>query len=374
LDGKNKRRIKLTYLVDFFRTLNAGTERQLGYLLNHLPEAGYAVELISLQDSPFLKREVPGLFPGVQIYSLGATSDISKSLPALVDLYLILRRSRPDIVHTFFPASNSFGVLIARLARIRRIISSRRDMGYHLTRKDIRLLKASNLLVNVVVANSHAVQERTIQLEGIRREKTRVIHNGISLDDFKPTSGKKDDKHPVVGIVANLNRPVKRVDLFIKAAALVHEALPDITFWIVGDGYLRPDLEQLSSGLGLNSNLLFLGRRDDVRELLKQISIGVICSDSEGLSNAIMEYMAAGLPVVATDVGGNPELVEDGKTGLLIRPGEAQDLTDALITCLAEGALARQMGLSGRQRLCAGFSVERMLGQTVQLYEEVFCR
>jgi len=366
--------IKITYLVDFFRTLNAGTERQLGYLLNHLPAAGYTVELISLQNSPFLKKEAPGLFPRVQIYSLGATSDISKSLPALVRLYFILRRSRPDIVHTFFPASNSFGVLIARLAGIRRIISSRRDMGYHLTRKDIRLLKVANLFVSAVVVNSHAVQKRTIRLEGIKREKTRVIHNGISLDDCKPTSGKKDDGHPVVGIVANLNRPVKRVDLFIKAAALVHTALPEAVFWIIGDGYLRPDLERLSSTLGLNSSLLFLGRWDDVKALLSQMAIGVICSDSEGLSNSIMEYMASGLPVVATDTGGNPELIEDGKTGFMVKPGDSEALATALIYCLKQSQLALTMGLAARRWMHSSFPVEKMLDETKYLYSELLGR
>jgi len=367
--GKNQ--IKIIYLVDFFRTINAGTEKQLTYLLTHLSELKYSVQLISLQDSPFLKDKAPTLFPKVAITTLGAQSDISKSISALTQLYILLRKSKPDIVHTFFPAANSFGVLIARLAGIRRIISSRRDMGYHLTRKDIRLLKAANLFVNVVVANSHAVQQRTIQVEGIKREKTRVIHNGISLDDFKTTSGKKDDRHPVVGIIANLNRPVKRVDLFIKAAALVHKALPDAAFWIVGDGYLRPDLERLSSTLGLNSGLSFLGRRDDVKALLSQMTIGVICSDSEGLSNSIMEYMASGLPVVATDVGGNPELIEDGKTGFLIKPNDRQKLGESISILLEERRIARKMGAAGRESLQNKFSIEKMVGEYRELYRSL---
>jgi len=350
--------IKITYLADFFRTLNAGTERQLGYLLNHLPAAGYTVELISLQDSPFLKKEAPGLFPRVQIYSLRATSDISKSLPALIRLYILLRRSKPDIVHTFFPASNSFGVLM--------IISSRRDMGYHLTRKDILFLKIANLFVSVVVANSRAVQEHTIQLEGITREKTQVIFNGISLDDFEPSSANKDGKHPVVGIVANLNRPVKRVDLFIKAAALVHEALPDAAFWIVGDGYLRPDLERLSSTLGLNSSFSLF-----VIQSLQEMTVGVICSDSEGLSNTILEYMASGLPVVATDVGGNSELIDDGKTGFLVSPGDSKALAAALTHCLKQSELALTTGLAASEWIRSTFSIEKMLDKTRHLYSEV---
>jgi len=150
-----KAKIKVTYIVDFFRTVNAGTEGQLGQLSAKLTDGGYSVQLISFQDSTFLQKEAPQLFPKVDITTLRAQSDISKSLSALVRLYHILRKSKPDIAHTFFPSSNIFGVIIARLTGVRRVISSRRDMGYNLTKKDIVLLRIANHFVSFVIVNAY---------------------------------------------------------------------------------------------------------------------------------------------------------------------------------------------------------------------------
>ena len=362
-------KIKITYLVDFFRTINAGTERQLGYLLTHLPELNYSVQLISLQDSLFLKDEAPRLFPKVAIKTLGGQSDLSKSLSAFTRLYLLLRNSKPGIVHTFFPASNSFGVLISRLAGIRNIVSSRRDMGFNLTKKDIVLLRLANHFVSCVVSNSRAVQEHTLKVEGIKENKIHVIYNGISFDGHIQTSNKNGLKEAIVGIVANINRPIKRVDLFIKAASIVKKNFSHVKFWIIGEGYQRNELERLASDLGLNKSAIFLGRRKDVQKLLQKLSVGVICSDSEGFSNSIMEYMAAGLPVVATNVGGNPELVQDGKTGLLIPANNEVALAEAITNLLTDSKTANRMGNAGREIIISKFPVDGMLQKTRQLYE-----
>jgi glycosyltransferase involved in cell wall biosynthesis len=369
LRKEREKKIRITYLVDFFRTINAGTERQLGHLLTHLPEFDYSVQLISFQDSPFLKDEAPRLFPKVAIKTLGGKSDVSKSLPAFARLYFVLRSSKPGIVHTFFPASNSFGVLISRLAGTRIVISSRRDMGYNLTRKDIALLKIANRFVSCVVTNARAVQEHTIKIEGIKRKKTRVIYNGISFDDYNRSSHTNAQKEPIIGIVANLNRPVKRVDLFIKAAAIIHRDFPNVKFWIVGDGPLRMGLERLASNLGLNSNVVFMGRRGDVKKLLDEMIVGVICSDSEGLSNTILEYMGAALSVIATDVGGNPELVYHGRTGLLVPPNDAGSLAEGLIRLLKDSETACRMGDTGREFLNKKFRIDGMIQKTRDLYE-----
>jgi glycosyltransferase involved in cell wall biosynthesis len=363
--------IKISYVVDFFRTLNGGTEKQLGYLLTHLPKSGCSVQLLSFQDSPFLKEEAQNLFPGVAISSLGASSDISKSPTSLMRLFMMLRRSRPDLIHTFFPTSNSLGVLIARLAGVRKVVSSRRDMGFNLTKKDVRLLKIANRFVSCIVANSEAVQNRTIAREGVDRSKTRVIYNGVSLDSFGDSLTSRHDNEQIVGIVANLNRPVKRVDLFIRAAGLVSQNHSRVKFWVIGDGYLRDELERLARDLGVNSHMNFLGRRNDVGNLLRQMTIGVICSDSESLSNATMEYMAAGLPVVATDVGGNPELVEHGKTGLTVKPDDPYALSKEICELLDDHERAVKMGEAGRRTLQKRFSIEKMIGETRNIYDSL---
>lgn len=361
--------IKITYLVDFFRTPNAGTEKQLGYLLTYLPKAGYSVELVSLQDSDFLRREARSLFPEVSINSLGASSDISKSPMSLVRLYRILRWTRPDIVHTFFPASNSIGALISKLAGVRKIVTSRRDMGFNLTRKDIILLKLGNMVASRVLANCEAVRDRSIQLEGLRREKTAVIYNGIDAGEFYGQTKVDDNGKPVVGIVANLNRHVKRVDVFVRAASMVVRPFPDVQFLIVGDGPLREELEALASELGIGHRVKFMGRRNDVKGLLSEFTIGVISSDSEGLSNSIMEYMAAGLPVVATSVGGNPELVINNETGVLFPPGDAEALAKSILRLLDNRQTSKEMGERGRSTLLLKSSIQGMVEETRSLYE-----
>jgi glycosyltransferase involved in cell wall biosynthesis len=363
--------IKISYVVDFFRTLNGGTEKQFGYLLTHLPKSGFSVQLLSFQDSPFLKEEAQNLFPGVAVSSLGASSDISKSPTSLIRLLMTLRRSGPDLIHTFFPTSNSLGVLIARLAGVRKIVSSRRDMGFNLSKKEVRLLKIANRFVSCIVANSEAAQNCTIALEGVARSKTRVIYNGVSPDNFGDSLASRRGNEQIVGIVANLNRPVKRVDLFIRAAALVSENHSGVNFWIIGDGYLRDELERLARDLGVNSHMTFLGGRKDVGTLLQKMTIGVICSDSESLSNAIMEYMAAGLPVVATDVGGNPELVEHGKTGLTVKADDPYALSKGICELLDDRERAVKMGEAGRRTLQKRFSIEKMIGETREIYESL---
>ena len=325
-DSPEHRPIKITYLVDFLRTIQAGTEKQLGYLLKELPKAGYKVQLISLQDSPFLKNEASLAFPGVSIISLGADSDISKSPLAMIRLFRKLHAVQPDIVHSFFPTSNSIGAITAKLAGAGSVITSRRDMGFNLTGTNIGLLKAAGRFVAGIVANCEAVRKKTAALENIPEAKIRVIYNGINLNGSVDCEIGPERMLPIVGIVANLNRPVKRVDLFLRAAAIVHQILPETRFWVIGDGEQRESLERLAGDLDLGKKVVFWGRRGDVRRLLDEMAVGVICSESEGLSNAIMEYMEAGLPVIATSVGGNPELVRHGVTGLLVQSDKEEAL------------------------------------------------
>ena len=358
--------MKILYLVDFLRTIQAGTEKQLGHLLTRLPKQGHTVGLASLQHSPFLSGEAQALFPDVAFTTLGAHSDISRSPVSVARLWRHLLSFRPDIVHTFFPTSNSIGAILARLSGVRTVITSRRDMGFNLGWKDILLLKAADRLVDGIIANSHAVKALVSDQEGVPKSRIHVVHNGIDI----PMSRERPvaATPPIVGIVANLNRPVKRVEVFIRAAARVSRDFPDTRFWIVGEGYLRPSLESLAHESGLGGAVLFLGRRKEVEALLHHFTVGVICSDSEGLSNAIMEYMAAGIPSVATDTGGNPELIRHGRTGYLVPPGDHKALAAALSSLLAFPEQANAIGMTARVDASQQFSVAGMVNQTVRIY------
>lgn len=365
------RNIKLTYVVDFLRTIQAGTEKQLAHLLTHLPREGYSLQLISLQDSEFMRESAPVYFPDVSIHTLGGQSDISRSLPTLWRLFQIVRESRSDIVHTFFTTANSLGVMIARLAGVSCVVSSRRDMAFNLTRMDINLLRCADRFVSCVICNARAVLDKAVQLEGLSESKVRVIYNGITPHGGRSAALSNFTEKPVIGIVANLNREVKRVDLFVNAAAKVHQGHPEAVFWVIGDGHLRPELEAQAKRLGLDGCIVFHGRRSDVSDLLPQMRIGVICSDSEGFSNAVMEYMMAGLPVVATNSGGTAEIVLHGRTGLLTTPGDVDDLAQALQRLLDEPGTAAAMGRAGAETIGDRFSIEKMVAATNSVYREL---
>lgn len=361
--------MRIVYLVDFFRTVLAGTEKQLGHLLKRLPEQGHTISLISFQDSPFLSHEAGTLFSGVAIRTLGASSDISKSPQSLLPLWKHLRLFRPDIVHTFFPTSNSIGAILARLSGVRTVITSRRDMGFNLSLTDLGMLRFANPVIAGIIANSQAVRAKAARMEGFHAERIHVVCNGIDASLFLQKPDNALPAHPVVGIVANLNRPVKRVDVFIRAAARVHRDFPAARFWVVGDGPLKPQLEALATECNLGQAIAFLGRRPDVKQLLQEFSVGVICSDSEGLSNAIMEYMAAGVPTLATDAGGNPELIRHGATGYLVAPSDDAALSYAMGTLLADPEKAAEMGTKAWLKASREYSVARMVGQTICIYE-----
>ncbi len=371
MTSENAKKIKIVYLVDFLRTIQAGTEKQLSHLLHYFPLAGFDVHLVSLQESHFLLNNARHIFPAVKFTTLHASSDISRSLPSFLRLFRQLKNENPDLVHTFFPAANSLGILTARLAGIKNLISSRRDMGFNLSPTDIFLLKTANKFVSRVIVNADKVKDYTIKTEGIQSDRISVVRNGISLNGYNSLFERNITNKFVIGIVANLNRPVKRLDIFIKAASIIHKVYPQAEFWIIGDGPLRPKLEKMVHELSLESKVRFWGRQPLVSTYLSQMTVGVIASDSEGLSNAIMEYMCAGLPVVATDVGGNPELVQHGVTGLLVPPNDASAMAEAIMKLLSSYEERTRMGKRGFDVMKKDFSIEKMLQETSRVYESL---
>ena len=368
---ENAKKIKIVYLVDFLRTIQAGTEKQLAFLLENLPQAGYDVNLISFQDSPFLRDGARHLFPSINISTLEASADISKTPGAIVRLHSLLRRLKPDMVHTFFTTANTLGILAARMAGVKHCISSRRDMGFNISSVDLCLLRFANRFTSRIMVNSENVKQNVIGREHVNPNHVEVVHNAISISDGTANIERTGFEQPIIGIVANLNRPVKRVELFIRAAALIKGSHKGAQFRIIGDGHLRSGLEQLASDLGIGSCTVFMGRRNDVQRQLQNMTVGIICSDSEGLSNAIMEYMAASLPVVATDVGGNRELVRHGETGALVPPNNEEALAAAVIDLLDDPNKCASMGYAGREFIKDNFSVEKMQKETCNIYKTI---
>jgi glycosyltransferase involved in cell wall biosynthesis len=359
-------RIRIAYLIDSLRI--GGTENQLVEIVARLDSDRFQPVVVCFRESD--PAYVAGLQCEFREIRFGSFKSI-RAAGAMVELVRFLRRRRIDIVQTFFIDATIFGVVGAKLAGVQRILSSRRDLAFWSSRRTRRAFRLVNRWVDRFWANSEAVARHLEQTERISRERIDVIYNGIDLQAFGGGPSPVGLVEPVVGIVANLNREVKRVDLFVRAAALVTDDFPSARFQIVGDGHLRPGLEALARELDLGDRLEFLGRRSDVAHIARRFSVGVICSDSEGFSNSIIEYFAMGIPVVATSVGGNPEIVADGVDGRLVRPDDHRALAAGLAGLLKNEPLRLEMGARGKKKIAASFAWPSRIGEIEAYYQSL---
>ena len=291
-----------------------------------------------------------------------------------------LKRNRIQIVHSYGFYSNVFSVPPARLAGVPVVIASIRDTGDPFTRMQRRVQKIICAFADHILANSNAVRHRLVE-EGYRPGKIGVIRNGILMPPqtdngirglFRREFGLPENAR-LVAVVSRLN-PLKGIEYFLESAALLAARFEDVFFPIVGDGIdpvYTAALKDHAARLGLARRVLFAGFRLDIGSILPEVLISVMPSLSEGLSNVLLESMAAGVPVVATRVGGNPEVVEEGVTGLLVPPRDPAALADAVGTLLGNPGLATRFGASGRRRVEVHFSLDRMVQDTQSLYIEL---
>ena len=370
-------RRKVFYLLD---SLNVGgTETQAVELALRIPEAGYEVTLGCLRARGPLLERLQGSQVAVREFHPEGGIDSPAGFYQLLRLSWFLRRKKFDIVHTHDLWSNLIGVPAARLAGVRAIVSSRRDLAnfdWYQSKRRGWLRRIQNL-GGAVLANATPIRDALIAEDGFKPEKLRVIHNGVDIDRFQTSGDERDQVFPGVGkgklivLVGNMHTDVKGHPWLIASApAVVHE-FPTARFVLAGDGEQRPRFEEQAAKLGLEQNFLFLGRRTDIPKILACCDIAVLPSRAEGLPNAILEYMAAGLPTIASRVGGNAELIEDGVTGLLVPSEDSAALSDALLALLRDPGLARRMAQNGHEFTIRNFSFERLVREVDELYSEL---
>jgi L-malate glycosyltransferase len=371
---------KVFYLVDSLDV--GGTESQAVELALRIPMAGYDVTLGCLRAQGPLLERLQGTAVVLREFHPRGGIDSPSGLYQLLRLSWFLRRGRFDIVHTHDLWSNLLGVPAARLARVRAIVSSRRDLAHfdwYQGKRRVWLRRIQNLS-GIVLANAAPIRDALINDDGFAPDKVRVIHNGIDIDKFHNSRGDRIHLFPGVGdgkiivLVGNMHTDVKGHPWLIAAASAVIREFPSTRFVLVGDGEQRARFEQQVTGLGLGENFLFLGRRTDISEILASCDIAILPSKAEGLSNAVLEYMAARLPTIVSDVGGNSELVEDGVTGLLVPPADSSALSAAMLRLLRDPSLARQMGQAGYEFAAKNFSFERLVREVDSLYTELLQR
>lgn len=360
-----KKPINILYIIDNLG--HGGTERQLMELIRGLDRDRFRPHLCTLKPSTALYDELD-----IPKITLDFVSFLHPSIFGnLLTLYRFIRKNRISIIQTFFQDSFLLAAIIKPFHKAK-MIGSFRDLGFWRTPSESLKMRLAYPFFDGFIANSRAVKEHFAQVDGISRAKIVVIYNGFDMSSLPcDLAHPKSADHPIVGIVANLNRTVKRVDDFIHAAALVHKKLPHVRFVVIGDGHLRDDLEDLTNYLGLKDNIQFAGRINNPLGVISTFNVGVITSETEGFCNAIIEYMACRVPVVATDGGGNRELVINQSNGFLVPVGDYRDIADKVLKLLVDENLASYLGGNGLETVKNSFTIDGMVTCYDNLYNSI---
>jgi glycosyltransferase involved in cell wall biosynthesis len=357
--------VRVCFMID--RLTRAGTETQLLALIRGLDRAKVRPTLVLLDGEDDLSRALePTDCP---VLRLGVRKILSTSaVRAAARLRSFWKEHRPDVVQAYFMDSAYFGVPLARLCGVRKVLRVRNNLGYWLTRKHRLLGRLLRPFVSATLTNTDAGRDALVNQEGLSPDRVKVLENGVDTARFNRFLFPDTSKPRVrVGCVANL-RPVKNVDGLMRAAKDALAEFPQLVFEVAGDGEQREDLERLHAELGLGDRFVLRGSVSDAAAFLRTVDIAVLPSHSEGMSNALLEYMSAGRAVVATDVGANARLVRDGKDGLIVPPGDGAALVGAIGKLLANPLRAAGYGASARKRAEADFSRAAMTRRFEDFY------
>jgi glycosyltransferase involved in cell wall biosynthesis len=329
-----------------------------------------------------------GVSPVVIPQIVGELTLKRRELEAVGALYRLLRAERPHVVHTHTAKAGFVGRVAARLAGVPVIVHTYHGHvlhGYYSPLQS-RLLRAMErglaVLSDVLVAVSPRIKQDLVGYRIARPEKIRVIPLGF---DLKPFLGASRDGStfrravgipeaaPVIAIVGRIF-PIKNHRLFLDAAARIARGNVDARFLVVGDGTLRAEMERHAATLGIRDRVVFTGWRRDLDRIYPDVDVLVVSSDNEGTPVSAIEAMASACPVVATRVGGLPDLVDHGVTGLLVPPRDPDALGGAVLELLRDRDRARRMGQAGRERARERFTLDRLVGDVEALYDELLPR
>ena len=377
------RRIQLLLVIGSFEI--GGAEKQMFTLVRAIQDYGISCHVFSLQRGGPLSSHFSEL--GVPVHSGGLVKgDIYKRpwklLSAEISLIRLILKLKPRVVHSYLPLATFMGALAGRLCRVPLVITSRRSLGKYQER--YRALRLFDLLANkfshCVTVNSKSVWNDVLVRDNVDPKKLVLIYNGVDHSNFdvprevRVELRKKTGfthSHKVVTVVANLI-PYKGHAELLDAAAAVLDQIPSSRFWLVGrDRGIEKYLKQKARELGILNRVIFAGERSDIPNILAASDILVLPSHEEGFSNVILEAMAAGLPLVATRVGGAQEAVLDGVTGWLVQPNRPKELATKIVDLLNNPKRSKEWGERGKERVKKEFGIEKMVEEHLMLYQRV---
>ena len=381
------REIRILHIINSLDI--GGNERFLLQLLEHLPKERF-LQAVCVPDrgrdaTRDVERECRTLRAPVKVFRVAGNADIR----ALFRLKRIIERGRHDIVHTHLIYSQIYGRLAACLARTRCIISSEQNVYDLKTHPPFSWIERKlGALTDLIVACSHKVREHLVEKVGIAPLKVVTVPNAVDTNLFFPIrkssplcakveSARKElaiePGDTVIGSVGHMSRQ-KGYEFLIAAIPAVRARYPRAKFVLVGKGLLRKELEEQARNLGVQDSLIFAGIRKDIPVVLNCFDVFVLPSLWEGFGVAIIEALACGVPVIASRVGGIPEIIENGVDGLLVRPGSPRHLAASIIGVLDNPTLRRDMIYRGLRKAMERFSVAGMAQTMASVYTETFKR
>lgn len=362
-----------------------GAEQQMTLLIRYLVSHGVCCHLFVLEANGPLYESLKNTHVKIHDGGYSKNSGLPKKMVLLFyaqyRLMRIIMTLRPDVIHACLPLTNFMSALAGRLLNLKCIITSHRALGTHQDRyKGWRLFDILSFrLSQLVTVNSRAVGQDALIRDLGDPSKLKIIYNGIDTTPFQSATSKRNlirnrlaisPFEKVVVSIANLI-PYKGLSELLQAAALVIDRIPQARFLLVGeDRGIEKDLKAEAHRLGISRQVAFLGQRFDVPELLAASDLLALSSHEEGFSNVILEGMASGLPVVATDVGGNKEAVHHGVTGWLVPSRDPCAMADRIVDLLADEEKAKCWGRHGQQHVKDTFTVSRMAEAHMRLYQD----
>lgn len=373
--NKKQKKIKIVFIIDAIQSIKAGTEKQLHLIINSLDKTRYDITLICLRDTEWILMQGQTFGCKIKCFKIRKIF-VPVSILSIISLVSYIKKIKPNVALTLFKDSNIIGVIAAKIANVKYIISTRRDYGLWIDKKSKYFLALANIFANKIIANSKMVKSITCANEIINCDKVDVIYNGMIFYEPNKISTNNSDfrkkyqipsQNKLIGIVANL-RNMKRHYTFLKAAKLILNENENISFIIVGDGYLREKLIKQSIDLEIDKNVIFVGSVDDVTPFLKYFDIGINCSANEGLSNAIMEYMYYKVPCIVSDAGGNSELIKHGINGYNFELDNHEELARLTLKLLKDKDLMSTYKEKAHQWVTSNLNVAKMISR----YETYF--
>ncbi len=369
---------RIAFVIDHLHV--GGAQRHLLELLPGLAERGYVPEVWTASADPGpLAPRFERLGAPVRSFGIRRTMLRPATLSAVGRVARELRRRHVPIVHGYLFEGNFLAAAIGRWGRFPVVLVSKRSLDRY-ARPDRRLAAwATNRAADRVLANATAVRDIVIAHEGCRPEKIDLIPNGVALPErppaptpARPEADERGDG-PLVGMVGRLGWK-KGYEHALAAFALLRSRLPTLRVDIIGDGPLRADIEARIERLGLSTCVRLLGQRNDVPRHLLRFECFVLSSVIEGMPNALLEAMALGRPVVTTAAGGSAEVVEDGRSGLVVPPANASALAAAIERVLRDRAFGWQLGDAAADRVRERYSLGAMVAAFDRLYRRELAR